>query len=168
MPYPDSTKTEAKYVTNLAPHEATEDKFRATYIGILVQWFPASIGLMLDYQMSEDGERREYIVVRPDPNTNQRNAVLILKLEPPVNWNEVGKQEVAGQLQRMVQDKLEATQFDTVFGLGAIGLHWMACKMTKTGGPVPEVVVDWQDDVTSDESYDVFRDQVAKQVCEIA
>jgi hypothetical protein len=46
-------------------------------------------------------------------------------------------------------------------------LRWMACKMTRTGGPVPEVIVDWQADITSDESYELFRDHVAPGVYNI-
>jgi hypothetical protein len=63
-----------------------------------------------------------------------------------------------------MDDKLRASRYDTIFGVGGIGLRWIACKMTKTGGSVPEVIVDWHDDITNDESYDLFRDYVTQHL----
>jgi hypothetical protein len=98
MPYYEVQKNEAKYLNNLLPQEATEDKFRGTYIAIFMLWFPANRRLFVDPLLSDDGKKYEYMVVHPDYDPPQRNPVLVLTLGSPAHWTEAGRQDVTSQL----------------------------------------------------------------------
>jgi hypothetical protein len=51
---------------------------------------------------------------------------------------------------------LTFTRYDTVYyGVAGIGLH--LCKMERSGDGQPTLVLDWQDNITSDALYAEFR-----------
>jgi len=56
-----------------------------------------------------------------------------------------------------MEGRFDLTNYSTIYGLGGIGLRWMVCKMEKSGGPGPALVLDWQNDVASDTSYTQFQ-----------
>jgi len=58
MPYDQTIQFEAQYADNLGPC-ATEDKFHATYNGILAHWFPTSRGYIIDHQVDGTGGKPE-------------------------------------------------------------------------------------------------------------
>ncbi|OJA17915.1 hypothetical protein AZE42_09235 [Rhizopogon vesiculosus] len=148
MPYDPTIQTEAQYVDNLGS-SATEDKFHATYNGILAHWFPTSRGYIIDHQ------EPEYIIVRHAGG--YRNPLLIVELKRPSKWTAAGQNEVLDDLQTYIEGQFKPTQYNTIYGVGGIGLYWMVCKMEKSGGPQPTLVLDWQNNIASDASYTQFQ-----------
>jgi len=163
MPYYNTIKFEAQYVQALGPN-ATEDCFHAVYSCVLTKWFPASIGYIIDHQRIHNGSKPEYIVVR---HGALRNPLLIVELKRPSRFNNAGKEEVMAELTNYIESRFDLTEHDTIYGLGGIGLNWMVCKMTKTGPPNPTIVRPWTADITSDASYDSFR-QIANLIYNIS
>ncbi|KAG2338811.1 hypothetical protein BDR05DRAFT_1062515 [Suillus weaverae] len=154
MPYDQTIKTEAQYANNLGSG-ATEDKFHATYNGILTHWFPTSHGYIIDHQVMGEGGKPEYIIVRHAGG--HRNPLLIVELKRPSKWTAAGKSEVLDDLETYIEGRFELTQYNTIYGVGGIGLNWMVCKMEKTGGHQATEVLGWQDDIASDASYTAFQ-----------
>jgi len=68
-----------------------------------------------------------------------------------------GMEEVLSEQQRYMEGRLELTQYNTIYGVGGIGLYWMVCKMEKSGGPQPTLVLDWQNNIASDASCTQFQ-----------
>jgi len=154
MSYDQTIQTEALYVHNLGS-SATEDKFHATYNGILTHWFPTSRGYIIDHQVMGEGGKPEYLIVRHAGG--YRNPLLIVELKRPSKWTAAGQDEVRDDLQTYIEGRFELTKFNTIYGVGGIGLHWMVCKMEKSGGPQPTLVLDWQNNIASDASYTQFQ-----------
>ena len=154
MSYDYTIKEEATYVVNLGSN-ATEDKFHALYSEILTTWFPTSKGYIIDHQVLGEGGKPEYIVVRHAGG--HRNLLLIVELKRPAKWNDAGKQEVLRDLTDYIEGRFDLTQYKTIYGVGGIGLHWMACKMEKSGLHAPATVLDWHDNISSDQSYHAFK-----------
>jgi hypothetical protein len=160
MPYDQTILTEARYVQTLG-YDAREHSFHATYNGVLMHWFPTSRGFILDHQVSGEGR---YIVVRHAGG--YRNPLLIVKLERPSKWTPAGRDGVISGLERYIEGRFELTKYDTIYGLAGIGLHWMVCRMDKSGSPNATVVLDWQENITSGPSYTQFQ-TIAEHVYEL-
>lgn len=139
MPYNDTIKEEASYAASLLD-AATEDKFHATYSGILTEWFPTSLGYIIDHQIMGPGGKPEYIVVRHAGG--RRNPLLIVELKRPSKWTTAGKREVVDDLKTYIEGRFDLTKHNIIYGLGGIGLKWMVCKMTQDGDDVPSVILD--------------------------
>lgn len=154
MPYNETIHTEAQYVHDLGL-SAAKDKFHAIYCGILSYWFPASRGYIIDLKFLGDGENPNYIVVRTAGG--YRNPLLIVELKPPSSWTAAGKNEVWEDLKTYIEGQFELTKYDTIYGVGGIGLHWTVYKMEKSEGPKLVQVLDWQDNIASDVSYSKFQ-----------
>lgn len=154
MSYDPTIHTEAQYLNSLGT-DATEDMFHATYSGILTHWFPTSRGYLIDHQLNATGGKPEYIVVRHAGG--YRNPLLIVELKRPNKWTDTGKKEVLDDLETYIEGRFNLTQYNTIYGLGGIGFHWMVCKMEKSGGPRPTPVLGWQNNITSDASYAAFQ-----------
>jgi len=156
MPYYEAIKAEAKYVADLGS-TATEDQLRGFYLGVLSEWFPPSEGYVVDRRVLNGAHKpgRKSFFVRYAGNF--RDPLLIVELKRPAKWNDAGKQEVLNCLTKSIQTQFDQTQYNTIYGVGGIGLHWMACKMEKDGLPVTTTVLDWHDDISSDLSYDAFK-----------
>jgi len=152
MSYNHAIKQEAQYVQALG-QGATEDCFHATYMGVLTEWFPTSRGYIIDHQGFDEGGQLEYMVVR---HAAQKNTVLVVELKQPSKFSDAGKWEVMMDLTEYIEHRFDRTQYNTIYGLGGIGLNWMVCKMTRTGPSIPTVVQTWTADITSDDSYDAF------------
>ena len=148
-------KAEANYVANLGA-TAKADTLHAIYNVVLNKWFPPSAYYAIDRQAlcraSKSGRKSfaRHAGNHPDP-------LLIVELKRPAKWNDAGKQEVLEHLTESIQAQLHQTQYNTIYGLGGIGLYWMVCKMERDGLPVPTTVVDWHNDISSDLSYDAFE-----------
>ena len=59
-----------------------------------------------------------------------------------------------------IEKLFETTQHNTILGLAGIGLNWALFRMTLDGSPQSEVVLEWHDDVSSDEPHDIFQDTI--------
>lgn len=153
MSYHQTIQTEAQYVDNLG-FSATEDKFRAIYRAVLSHWFPTSRGYIIDHQVQGEGGESSFTVIRHAGG--HRHPLLIVKLKRPSNWSTAGQNEVWSDLQTYIEGQFEHTRYNTIYGVGGIGLHWMACKMEASGGP-PALVQDWQTNIASDTSYTQFQ-----------
>lgn len=153
--YDATILTEATYVYDLGPN-ATEDKFHATYSGILSHWFPTTRGYVIDHQVMGAGGKPEYIVVRHAGT--YRNPILIVELKRPSKWTEAGQQEVVDDLVTYIEGRFDITEYKSIYGLAGIGLRWMVCKMEKNGDGEPTTVQDWGDNVASKVSFAAFRD----------
>lgn len=81
-----------------------------------------------------------------------RNPVLIVELKRASKWT---RAEVTDDL-TYIEGRFDSSIYNTVYGLGGIGLHWMVCRMEKSGPDSLEAVEEWQDDITSDASYGRF------------
>jgi len=164
MPYDDTIKQEAVYVANLAT--VTEDNLYALYRGILTTWFPTSRGYVLDHQvLGRTDKPAEYVVVRHAGG--DRNPLLVVELGSPDKWNDAGRRDVLQDLVECVEGQFDLTRYNAIYGVGGIGFHWMVCKMEKSGPPhAATTVLDWDDDISSDRSYDAFE-AIAKLVYEI-
>lgn len=149
MSYDNTIKQEAAYVAGLGS-TATEGRFHALYSGILTAWFPTSKGYIIDHQILGGGGKPEYIVVRHAGG--HRNPLLIVELKRPSKWNDAGKQEVVQDLTDYIEGRFDLTQYETIYGVGGIGLHWIACKMEKSGSHTPTTVLGWEDDISSNQS----------------
>jgi hypothetical protein len=152
--YHNTIRQEAAYLAGL-DSTATEDKFHGLYNGILNTWFPASRGYIIDTQLLGVGGKPEFIAVRHAGG--HRNPLLIVELKRPSKWNNAGKQEVVSDLTEYIEGRFDLTLYKTIYGVGGIGLHWMACKMEKSGSDTPTTVLGWQDDVSSNRSYNAFK-----------
>jgi len=153
MPYNSTIKLEAHFV-QLLGESATEDCFHATYSGLLTEWFPTSRGYIIDHQKLGPGGKPEYIVVR---HAGGQRPLLIVKLKRPSKLNTAGKQEIIDDITEYIEGRHDITHYNTIFGLGGIGLDWMVCEMKKSGQDVPTIIQPWTPDITSDTSYDDFR-----------
>jgi hypothetical protein len=144
-------KEEATFVANLGS-TTTEDKFHGLYNAILASRFPTSKGYIIDHQVLGNNEvgRHKYIIVRRAAELH--NPMLIVKLKRPARWNDAGKAEVLEDLIGNIEGWFDLTQYDTIYGLGGIGLHWMVCKMEKSASGSHKVttVLDWCGDINSD------------------
>jgi hypothetical protein len=152
MPYEPVIQTEAIYVDNLGP-SATEDKFRATYHGVLSHWFTTSRGYVLDRH-----RERKYYVVRHAGE--YQNPLLIVLLKPPSDWTEAGRNRAQNQLYRYMEERLILSGYGAIYGAVGIGLRWVVYKTEKSGGAgglVTFPVLGWQDNVASDTSYSTFE-----------
>jgi hypothetical protein len=152
--YNETIKAEALYTGTL--EDPYEDKFHATYNGILTNWFPTSQGYLIDHQVSKGGLKPEYIVIRHAGG--KRNPLLIVELKRPNKWDkpgEPGKKEIIDDLTVYIEGRFKDTKYDTIYGLGGIGLRWIVYKKKK--GQKLEVVQDWKEDITSDTSYAEFQ-----------
>jgi hypothetical protein len=154
MPYDQTIKAEAQYANSLGP-TATEDKFHATYNGILTHWFPTAQGYVIDHQVMGEGGKPEYLIVRHAGG--KRNPLLIVELKRPSKWTQAGKDEVHDDLTKYIKGRFDLTQYNTIYGVGGIGLHWAVYKMEKTGNHQLQVVDDWKDNIASDPSYTEFQ-----------
>jgi len=155
MSYSSGTKAEAIYVTKLGA-TARADTLHGLYNVALTKWFPSSACYAIDRQVlcgAGKSGRKSFFVRHAGYD---RDPLLIVELKRPAKWNDAGKQEILEHLTESIQAQLHETRYNTIYGLGAIGLHWMVCKMEKDGLPVPTTVVDWRDDISSDQSYDTF------------
>ncbi|KAF8478503.1 hypothetical protein DFH94DRAFT_750273 [Russula ochroleuca] len=153
MSYLAVIQSEARYIISLGP-KATQDKFRGLYTAILSHWFPVSRGYIVSRQVFVPGEYPEYFVIRPAGGF--RNPIFVFKLKRPSEWTAAGQQMVMDELVDLMEGRFEFTQYNTIYGLGCIGLHWMVCRMQRSGGHQPSLVLDWQDDIASDASYSKF------------
>lgn len=159
MPYNATIKEEAQYARSLGDG-ATEDKFHATYSAILTTWFPSDKGYIIDHQVMGEGGKPEYIIVRHAGG--KRNPLLIVELKRPNKWNDAGKKEVLSDLTTYIEGRFDLTQYNTIYGLGGIGLNWMVCKMEKSGQHVPQTILGWRADISSDQSYTDFAEVADK------
>ncbi|KAF8488217.1 cytochrome P450 [Russula emetica] len=152
MPYDQTIKLEAQYANSLGP-TATEDKFHATYNGILTHWFPTSQGYLIDHLVVEEG-KPEFIIVRHAGRKG--NPLLVVELKRPNKWTTAGKGEVKADLTTYIGG---LTKSNTIYGVGGIGLHWAVYKAEKSGRRDLDVVQDWKDDsdIASDTSYTQFQ-----------
>jgi len=156
MPYNDTLKLEATFVANIGL-TATEDKFGALYGGIMHTWFPVSKGYIMDYKVLSGAGKpnRNILVIRRAGG--DRNLLLVVNIMRPDKWNNAGKQEALEDLTKYIEGWFDETQYNTIYGLGGIGLHWMVCRMEKDGSPVPTTVLGWHDNISNDLSYDAFE-----------
>ena len=154
MPYDTVIKDEAKYMANLGP-TVKEDRFYAIYNGILTTWFPSSKGYIIQVLRGAGKPDRGYIIVRF--GGEYHNPLLVVGLKRPAKWNEAGKQGVLEVLTEYIKGQFDEMQYNTIYALGGIGLHWTVCKMEKDGLPVPTTVLGWHNDISSDLSYDAFK-----------
>lgn len=137
--------------------DAREDEFHGIYHLILTHWFPENLGYIPAAQVLGAGGKPEYVVIhRTGHLLGTRNIVLISELKRPAKWTEAGRREVIDDLVNYIEGRFDLTQHDTIYGLGGIGLHWFVCRMRKSGSSWPTVVLDWQDDITSDGSFAQF------------
>jgi hypothetical protein len=77
------------------------------------------------------GKHKYIIVCRAVSADGYNNPLLIVKLKCPAKWNDAGKAEVLEDLIGNIEGWFDLTQYDTIYGLSGIGLHWMVCKMEK-------------------------------------
>ncbi|KAF8488216.1 hypothetical protein F5888DRAFT_1344121 [Russula emetica] len=156
--YDGTIKDEAQSLTEAI--DPYEDKFHATYNGILSHWFPTSKGYLIDHQVMEKNLKPEYVVVRRAGG--KRNPLLIVELKRPKKWDlpdEMGKKEINSDLTEYIEPRFKDTIYDTIYGLGGIGLRWVVYKKQK--GKELEVVQDWNEDhyndITSNTSFAAFQ-----------
>jgi hypothetical protein len=154
MPYNAAIQTEARYVHNLGV-DATEDRFHGIYTSILLHWFPTRLGYIVEPQVCGDGGTPEFIIVRHLGSPS--NPVLIVELKRPSQWTAAWQQAIVDELVDDIEGRFDHTMNNTIYGLGGIGLHWMVCKMQKSGDHLPTTVLDWQDNIASDASYTKFE-----------
>lgn len=106
----------------------------------------------------------DYIVIRHAGG--HRNPLLVVKLKSPDKWDDAGKQDVLQDLMECIEGQFDLTQYDTIYGVGGIGLHWMVCKMEKSGLHGVTTMLDWHDDISSNQSYEAFK-AIARLVYEV-
>ena len=164
MSYSPVLQAEGRDVSNLGP-SATQDKFHGAYGVLLVHWFPGSRGyIVANHALAPTGKYRS-LMVRHGGHP-YLDPVLILVIKRPSKWTAAGRQMVMDELADRIKRGFDHTQRNTIYGLGAIGLHWVVCKMTSKDEQ-PTLVLDWQDDIISDASYSRFEG-VAELVYNIA
>ena len=84
--------------------------------------------------------------------------MLIVRLKRPSKWDDAGKAEVLEDLTGTIEGMSDLMHYDAVYGLGGIRIHWMVCKMEKSGSHRVTTVPDWRHDISSDGSYHDFKD----------
>ena len=151
MPYNNTIKAEAKYVADRG------HPVNALYNAVLNTWFQSSEGYAIDRQVlgGVGKPNRKHFFVRPVGGF--RDILLIVEHKHRAKWNDVGRQEVLEDITGYMKAQFDNTKYSTIYGLAGIGLHWMVCKMEKDGLPIPTIVVEWHDDISSDLSYDAFE-----------
>ncbi|KAJ7104584.1 hypothetical protein C8R43DRAFT_963787 [Mycena crocata] len=77
-----------------------------------------------------------------------------VELKWPSKWTNAGKVEAMSDLTQYIEGRFDITLYSKIYGLGGIGLHWMACAMEKAG--LAELW-DWEDDFDSGASYVAFE-----------
>jgi hypothetical protein len=164
MSYNAALQAEARYIRNFGP-SATVDKFWGAYNALLMHWFPSGSGYIVGVHALTPGGIPRYLMARYGDRPDL-NPILILVLKSPRNWTAVGRQTVMDELAGQIKRGFDHTQCNTIYGLGAIGLHWMVCKMTSNDDQ-PTLVLDWQDDIITDGSYSKFE-EVADLVYNLA
>jgi hypothetical protein len=80
----------------------------------------------------------------------------VVKFKRASEWTTSGKAKLKKEVRGYLEKLSKLTEFDTIYGVGGIGLHWLAYKMHKLGGR-PILMLDWQDDISSARSYKEFQ-----------
>jgi hypothetical protein len=142
-------------LARLNADHAPEDQFHALYNAILNTWFSTSNGYLIDHQILYKNLKPEYVVVKRVGRN--RNPLLIVELKRPSRWTTAGRRMVMRELLEYAESRFSLTQYGTIYLLGGIGLHWKVWKMEKTGSDEPTVVVDWQENISSNQSYGIFQ-----------
>jgi hypothetical protein len=153
MSYNITIQREARYADSFGPN-AAKDKFRSTFCGVLWHWFPISGGYIIDYLVPGPAGKVDYMVVRHEGGF--RNPVFIINLKRPSEWTAAGQQKVVDELVGHIKAHFNLTRYNTIYGLGGIGLKWMACRVQRSGDHQPTLLVDWKDNIASDTSYAEF------------
>jgi hypothetical protein len=112
----------------------------------------------------QEGRKPGLMVIR-HAGATQTPPPLIVKYKRPSEWTALGKEQLQAELRNYLERLSGITQYDAIYGVAGIGLHWMVYKMDKSGGQL-ELVLDWQDEITSDKSYEEFQ-TIAKLVHDI-
>ena len=158
MPYPPIFQSVVQYLNGLGP-DVTQDKFNGLYNSILWHWFPLDGGYIVTNVSLPLGARSKNVLVCHGLGPGGPpglNPILVLKIKRPSKWTAAGRQTVMDELVDQIKKAFDESRHSPIYGLGAIGLHWMAFKM-QSKDDQPTVLVDWQDDITSDASYASFN-----------
>ena len=151
MPYNNTIKAEAKYVADRG------HPVNALYNAVLRTWFPLSKGYAIGFHFPNGAGKPIHKHVSVRRVGGLCDLLLIVEHKHQAKWNDAGKQEVLEDLTEYMEAQFDKTKYNTIYGLAGIGLHWMVCKMEKDGLPIPTIVVEWHDDISSDLSYDAFE-----------
>jgi hypothetical protein len=65
----------------------------------------------------------------------------------------LGKEEVQEKLEKYIEKLFKVMEHDTILGLTGISLNWALFGMMMTGPPKLEVVLEWNDNVSSNKSF---------------
>ncbi|KAF8465434.1 hypothetical protein DFH94DRAFT_356799 [Russula ochroleuca] len=141
------------YANSLGPN-AAKDKFHCIYFGVLAHWFPTTRGYLIDHQVLGPAGKVEYIVIRQEGGSH--NPLFVVKLNHPSKWTAAGQQMAVDKLVDHIKGQFDLTQYDTIYGLSGIGLHWIVYKMQRSGNFQSTLLVNWQDNIASDASYAEF------------
>jgi len=154
MPYNPGIKAQAKTLAKLGA-TAKADNFHGIYNAILNEWFPPSEYYAIEPHDPRKSGRKSFVVCHYGGHHD--HPLLVVVLKRPAKWNDAGKQEVLEHLTESMQAQFDEAQYNTIYGLGGIGLQWMVCKMERDGLLMPTTVLDWHDDISSDLSCNAFE-----------
>lgn len=137
--------------------DALEHPFYPIYADILGAWFPPEEYQIRAHFPIRGNGRPDYAVSHLQ---NPFDPFLIIEIKRPNKCTPSGKEEVQEKLEKYIEKLFEVTERETVLGLAGIGLNWALFRMRMTGPPESEVVLEWNDNVSSDESFDIFQNTI--------
>ena len=101
------------------------------------------------------GTKPEFLVVKVA--RDEEKLVLVVELKKPAEDTAAGRRRVASELAEYIEERFDEPHFNTIYGIGGIGLSWAAFKMDISGPPEPTQVVDWTSNVTAATSFQMME-----------
>src|ERR1700678_1422742 len=151
MPYPKTILTMAQnLITSMGNNpNIHKNKFYMLWNVILNHHFPLDkdYGVAPQTSITGTGTKLEYLVVKIA--CEEEHVVVVVELKKPSEETDAGKENVIKELVEYIEERFDETKFSSIYGLGGIGLSWMAFRMDKAGSHQPQILVPWRSNVTS-------------------
>jgi hypothetical protein len=160
MVYPRAIVTMAQNLIREAASkpDIPESKFYMLWNAVLNHHFPIGLEYGVALQTSTKGECT-FLVVKFA--RERESIVLVVLLKTPDEDTAVGRDSLKKDLAGYIDECFVDTDYETIYGIGGIGLSWSAYKMEDATAPDLELLHDWTSNITAFLSYEWMHDIVA-------
>jgi hypothetical protein len=131
-----------------------KDEFHSIYNKVLGHWFSPKAAYIVKPQILYKDRKPEFVIT--SVAVLERAVLLVVKLKHPHVDNNNGRLRARRELTEYMEQALDYTSYDMVYGLAGVGLMWSVTRLTRAGSPNPVVVQDWRMDITSKWAYHRF------------
>ena len=130
-----------------------ENKFYMLWDTILNLHFPFTLGYGMAPQTSitGTGTRQDFIVVKIIRESV--DVVVVVELKSSSDETKAEMDTLQTELVEFIKERFSQTQYQTIYGIGGVGLSWTALKVDKMDFDRPMTIVPRRGNVTSNESF---------------